>query len=278
MNDRLEIGGVFANDFALERRRVRASFDRAAERYDSAAGLQRRAAERLLAHVAGHNIDPLAILDAGCGTGYGAALLTAQYSEASLYCLDIAPSMLQRARTHLHAVPHICADAEHLPLKRESIDLLWSNVMLQWCNDLSATFAGFGRVMASDGLLAFSTFGPQTLAELRAAFDSDHTHVSRFADAAFIEATLRSVGFGEISIERRSTVLRYPDVAALMRSLKTIGAGNATAGRARGLTGKGRWRAMRERYEALRGPDGLPATYELLYVTARKVSALRRSV
>jgi malonyl-CoA O-methyltransferase len=266
MNDRLNIDGS-----VLERARVRVTFDRAAAGYDRAANLQRRAAERLLARVQMRGIGPATILDAGCGTGYGARLLAMQFPRAALCCLDIAPSMLATAReraTGSHT--YVCADAERLPLRAESIDLLWSNAMLQWCNDLRATLMGFGRVMKRGGLLAFATFGPRTLTELRMAFDDGYTHVSRFADVDAIGTALEGAGFDGIDIESRSTVLRYPDVASLMRSLKTIGAGNATAGRARGLTGKTRWRAMSESYETLRGPEGLPATYELVYVTAYK--------
>lgn len=266
MNDRLNM-----DESVLERERVRVAFDRAAAGYDRAANLQRRAAERLLARVQPLDIGPATILDAGCGTGYGARLLATRFPHATLYCLDIAPSMLATARkgaTASHG--YVCADAERLPLQAESIELLWSNAMLQWCNDLPATLMGFGRVMKRGGLLAFATFGPRTLTELRAAFDDGYTHVSRFADVNALRSALDGAGFGGIDIESRSTVLRYPDVASLMRSLKTIGAGNATAGRARGLTGKARWRAMSERYEALRSAEGLPATYELVYVTAYK--------
>lgn len=258
----------------LERERVRASFDQAADQYDRAAGLQRRAAERLLVHVTGQEVDPVAILDAGCGTGYGARLLAAQFPEAQLYCLDIACSMLLRARTEEPQVPerpaYVCAAAEQLPLASGAIDLLWSSAMLQWCNDLPTVFAGFARVLAHDGLLALATFGPATLHELRTAFDDGYTHVSRFPDAQFIQEALQTSGFRDIAIERRSTVLHYPDVRALMRSLKTIGARNATTGRPRGLMGKAAWQRMCTRYEPLRQPQGLPATYELIYVTARK--------
>jgi len=266
MNDRLNVG-----DTLLERRRVRHAFDRAAERYDSAAGLQRRAAERLLAHVQARDADPTAILDAGCGTGYGARLLSGQYPHAALYALDIAPGMLRQTRRECPTVRAlICADAERLPLRAEAVDLLWSSAMLQWCNDLPAVFAGFHATLARGGLLAFATFGPATLQELRYAFDDGYTHVSRFADADTLHARLAAAGFSEVRMEARRTVLRYPEVNDLLRSIRTIGAGNATAGRARGLTGKLRWAAMRTRYEALREERGLPATYELIYATARK--------
>ena len=266
MNDRLD-----AVNTQLERQRVRAAFDRAATRYDAAAGLQRRAAERLLAHVQALGADPTAILDTGCGTGYGMQLLRAQYPEAALHALDIAPGMLRQARLECaSAQGYVCADAEQLPLRDGSIDLLWSSAMLQWCNDLPKVCAGFNAVLMRGGLLAFATFGPATLGELRAAFDDGYTHVSRFADIPAIDAALRGAGFREISMERRRTVLYYPDVKALLHSIKAIGAGNATAGRARGLTGKRRWAAMRARYEAFRTERGLPATYELIYATARR--------
>jgi len=266
MNDRLT-----AADTLLERRRVRTAFHRAAARYDTAAGLQRRAAERLLAHVQSRRVAPDAILDAGCGTGYGARLLATQYPAAALYMLDIAPGMLQRARIECPAAhAYLCADAERLPLRGESIDLLWSNAMLQWCNDLPVVFRGFHAAMRHGGLLAFATFGPATLSELRSAFDDGYTHVSRFPDVAAIRAALESAGFDNIELEQRRTILHYADVQALLHSIKAIGAGNATAGRARGLTGKRRWAAMHARYERARTAQGLPATYELIYATARK--------
>ncbi|MFO7190141.1 MAG: malonyl-ACP O-methyltransferase BioC [Pseudomonadota bacterium] len=262
------------NETLLERKRVRTAFDRAAARYDSAAGLQRRAAERLLTHVQASGVQPETILDAGCGTGYGARLLASVWPEAALYCLDLAPAMVLQARSECGTGPaYVCADAEHLPMRESSIDLLWSNAMLQWCNDLDTVFGNFARVMRPGALLAFTTFGPATLGELRAAFDDGYTHVSRFPGAAQIEDALLRAGFRDIALESRKTVLHYPDVPALMRSIKTIGAGNATAGRARGLTGKGRWQAMIARYERLRTERGLPATYELLYGTARGMKA-----
>lgn len=266
MNDRVSMDAS-----TLERARIRASFDRAATDYDRAASLQRRAAERLLDRACARGIAPRAILDAGCGTGHGATLLAGRFPRAALCCLDIAPSMLVAARQRTAARDvYVCADAAHLPLRAQAFDLLWSNAMLQWCDDLAATLAGLARVLTPEGLLAFSTFGPQTLRELRAAFADDTPHVSRFADAQTIVAALQGAGFDRIEIAAHNAVLHYPDVHALMRALKTIGAGNATRGRARGLTGKALWRAMSARYEALREPRGLPATYELIHVTACK--------
>lgn len=253
----------------LEARSLRFAFDQAAHTYDRVAGLQRYAAHQLLDRLHGLNA-PKRILDLGCGTGHGASLLAARFPTAELIVADLALAMVRGAREVHPDFRPLCADAQALPLRADSIDLLWSNVMLQWCNDLPRAFAQFQAALRPGGALAFSTFGPATLHELKESFDDGYTHVNRFREPEEIVTQLDAARFTDVRLEKESRVLYYDEAVALMHGLKALGARNATRGRARGLTGRAGWRRMLQRYEARRVEQGLPATYELIYLTAKK--------
>ena len=254
------------NSLELEEASIRRAFNGAAASYDRVAALQRRVGDALLQGI-GH-VAPATIVDAGCGTGYFTAALARRFPQARLYALDVAPAMLQATRKRL-SVPLLCGDMHHLPLAPGRVDLLCSNLMLQWCDRLDLAFAEARRCLASGGEFAFSTFGEQTLRELRQSFRDRHSHVNRFAGMDELRASLEQAGFKNVGLERTSETAHYRDATRLMHELKALGARNATTGRARGLTGKRGWQDMLANYEKLRTPAGLPATYELIYVTAR---------
>jgi malonyl-CoA O-methyltransferase len=259
-----------ADSFALDPRRVRRSFERASESYDRAAVLQTDVRQRLLARLDYVKLAPAVIVDAGCGTGHASRELKKQYPRALVIALDLAPGMLRaaaRQRGWLRRFERVCADAARMPLADASVDLLYSNLMLQWCDDLDAVLAEFRRVLKPRGLLTFSTFGPDTLKELRAAWASAdaHTHVHRFIDMHDIGDALVRAGLSEPVLDVEPFTLTYEDTVALMRDLKAIGAHNAAAGRSPGLTGRGRLHAMAAAYESYRSAGRLPATYEVVY-------------
>jgi malonyl-CoA O-methyltransferase len=261
----------------LERRSLRRAFDQAADSYDSVANLQRDAAQRLIGMLGLINA-PQRILDLGCGTGYAANLLATRFPAAQLLLADIALSMTRSARRAHAGIEVLCADAQALPLKNETIDLLWSNCMLQWCNELAPVFAQFHGALKTGGVLAFSSFGPATLEELRQSFDDSYTHVSRFVDVEMLMWQLHEAGFVDVQLQSERRVIHYADVLTLMRELKALGANNATRGRARGLSGRRAWLVMLARYETHRTVQGLPATYELIYATAFKPGASRGTI
>ena len=256
---------------------VRRSFGRAAASYDVAAVLQHEVCKRMNERLDLIKHQPALLLDAGCGTGNALPLLRARYPKARLMACDIALTMLQKARERAptpwlkfflnQKVMEVCGDIEALPLATASVDLVWSNLALQWVNDLDHAFGEFHRVLKPGGLLMFSTFGPDTLKELRAAFSTvdRHTHVSRFVDLHDIGDILVKRGYADPVMDMEPFTLTYPDVRALMRDLKAIGAHNATQDRAQGLTGRARLVAVAEAYEPLRRDRKLPATFEVIY-------------
>ncbi len=256
--------------FALDHRQVRRAFERASAAYDRAAVLQTNVRNHLLARLEYVKLAPQVIVDAGCGTGHASRELKRLYPRARVVALDIAPGMLRaaaRQRGWLRRFDRVCADAVRMPLPDASVDLLYSNLLLQWCNDLGTVFAEFRRVLKPHGLLTFSTFGPDTLKELRAAWASvdDHTHVHRFIDMHDIGDALVRAGVSEPVLDVELFMLTYDDTLALMRDLKAIGAHNVAAGRCAGLTGRGRLKAMSAAYESYRTAGRLPATYEVVY-------------
>lgn len=263
----------------INKRDMRRAFERAAPSYDAAAVLQQEVARRMLERLDFVKLQPARVLDAGCGTGYALGDLARRYPAAELLALDIAHPMLQVARAQvpwwrrtlpmLGGAPrrYVCGDLDALPLPAGSVDLMWSSLALQWSNDLSRTFAEAYRVLAPGGLLMFSTFGPDTLKELRQAFAGvdGRTHVNRFVDMHDIGDQLSYAGFAAPVMDMEFITLTYEDVRALLRELKAIGAHNVTTGRGHGLMGKQRWRTMLARYEALRREGRLPATFEIIY-------------
>ena len=259
----------------IDKRAVRRSFDRAAPTYDAAAVLQHEVCRRSLERLDFIRHAPRCILDAGCGTGNAWQGLGARYPAARMLALDIAPGMLRQARAGLswhrrllrRGPQTVCGDLERLPLAGGSIDLVWSNLALQWVNELPRAFVEMRRVLAPGGLFLFTTFGPDTLKELRAAqADTDgHPHVSRFIDMHDIGDMLVEAGFADPVIDMETFTLTYDDARAVMRDLKAIGAHNAAENRPSTLSGK-QWLAAVERnYENFRREGKLPATFEVIY-------------
>ncbi|MGE0080713.1 MAG: malonyl-ACP O-methyltransferase BioC [Thiohalomonadaceae bacterium] len=262
------------DDHRISRAEVRRSFERAAAAYDEAAVLQRAVADRLLERLDVVRVQPRRILDAGAGTGHVSAALARRYPKAQIIALDLACAMVRRARARFGFFARrfrghgfVCADVERLPLADASVDMVVSNLTLQWCNPLDQAFAEFRRVLAPGGVLMFSTFGPDTLKELRASWSAADgaVHVNTFQDMHDVGDALVRARLADPVMEREDIVVTYERVDGLLRDLKAIGAHNVNAGRTRGLTGRRRLAAMTEAYERFRHDERLPATYEVLY-------------
>ncbi|HRG15175.1 MAG TPA: malonyl-ACP O-methyltransferase BioC [Pseudomonadota bacterium] len=255
--------------------RVRRAFSRAAPAYDAIATLQHQVEAQLLDRLDLIKEAPLRILDVGAGPGRASAAMRKRFPKAEVVALDLALPMLREAKSRAgwwKPFRRVCGDARALPIADASVDLLFSSLCLQWCEDLEAVFDEFRRVLRPGGWLLFTTFGPDTLTELRqswAAVD-DHPHVNVFIDMHDVGDRLLAAGFRDPMLDVDQYDLRYSDPKILMRELKGIGAGNADAGRARGLTGRRKLATLLAAYEGFRGADGrYPASYEVVYAQAR---------
>jgi malonyl-CoA O-methyltransferase len=254
---------------AFDRRYLRRSFDRAGASYDAAAVLQTEVRGQLLERLQLLKISPKTVLDAGAGTGHASRALLERYPRALVLCTDLAVGMLQAAKQRLswrRKFARICADSALLPFADSSVDLIFSNLMLQWC-DPEAVFREFRRVLTPQGTLCFTSFGPDTLKELRVAWAAvdDFNHVSEFPDMHDLGDALVRAGFAQPVLDVDRYTLQYSDVKALARDLKAIGAHDASAGRRRGLTSPRKFAAMQAAYERYRQGERLPASYEVIF-------------
>jgi malonyl-CoA O-methyltransferase len=259
----------------LDQRAIVRAFSRAASGYDQHAVLQREVGERLLERLDGIRFQPQAILDLGCGTGVQAQALNQRFPDARVVAMDLALPMLHAAGKRRgwwkKRFDCVAGQAAALPVAQARFDMVYSSLMLQWCDDVGAVLANLRRVLKPGGMLLLSTFGLDTLHELKSAWAAvdEGPHVGHFTDVQRLGSALTRAGFAEPVLDTDWITTTYSSPRELMRELKGIGATNADANRQRGLTGPARLRAMLRGYEAFRRDDGrYPATWEVVYASA----------
>jgi malonyl-CoA O-methyltransferase len=272
------------------KRDIGRAFAHAAHTYDAHAFLQREIANRLLERLDYVKLAPERVLDLGSGTGYFTQKLRHRFTDATLTSIDLAFEMLAVARAQLPETPvlarllgrtrknnFVCGDAESLPLASATMDAVFSNLTLQWC-DVQKVSLDVHRVLKPQGLFMFTTFGPDTLKELRAAFRKidDRPHVNDFVDMHDIGDMLVGAGFADPVMDQETITLTYTDLKSMLRELKGIGAHNVLPGRATGLMPKSHWQQLIAAYETYRVADRLPSTWEVVYGHAWKPAVTKR--
>lgn len=255
----------------LDKKAVCCNFERAVDSYDTAAVLQAEVARRLGQRLDYIKCQPNYAIDIGSGTGYLSKDLLNRYPEANVIALDFAYNMARKSEQQgdNQRKPYaVCADAEELPIKAQSIDLVVSNLMLHWSNDPGKVLAGFHFMLAPNGLLLFTTFGPDTLTEIRESWkEVDNTpHTNDFFDMHEIGDALLSAGFIDPVTDREVITMTYANIRQLLLDLKQIGSSNTHRERNKGLTGKDKFSRFEKAYEQFRTDDGLyPSTWEVIY-------------
>ena len=269
----------------VDLRQVRRNFARAAAGYDAVAVLQREIAARMLERLDYVKIQPGGVLDLGCGTGASLAALGERYPQARITGVDICEPMLRvghRQRSRLRwlmpflrgpkSAVLLAGDAQALPLQAASVGLVWSNLMLHWLPDPLAGLREMHRVLETGGLLMFSTFGPDTLKELRACFADGYPHAQRFADMHDYGDMLVECGFADPVMDVERLTMTYPSLDALFGELRRNGSTCAMIERRRGLMGRRAWQEACTAYEKQRVDGRLPVTFEVVHGHAWKVA------
>jgi malonyl-CoA O-methyltransferase len=248
---------------------VRLGFDRAAARFDAAAGVHAEARQRLLERLALFALEPACILDVGAATGRGSAALAAHYPDAEVIAVDTSLAMLRHAQANNRVsgnIATVAGDAHELPVRDYSVDLIFANLLLPWCEP-DRVFAEFARVLREGGLALFTTCGPDTLIELRRAWSGvdQAIHVHGFIDMHDLGDLAARAGLTEPVMDVDRLEISYANLDALIAELRATGAGNAAVGRPQGLTGRGRWHVFAAAMATATGGARVPVTVELVF-------------
>jgi len=276
----------------LERKAVRRAFDRAASGGGDERVVAAEIARRMAARLDYVRLAPRHILDAGCGRAPAAQLLGKRFPAARLTGVDASFAMAQAARRGEPLLTRVklalgigtnpiivCGDMESLPVASASVDMVWSNLALAWVQDADLVFREFHRVLKEGGLLMFSTYGPDTLCELRSAFAAvEHRpHVHEFTDMHDLGDLLLANGFAEPVMDMEKLVYTFAEVAPMVRELQHSGQTNAMLDRRRGLMGRSVWNAMLAAYARRKDDGRIEASFEIVYGHAWKVGRRPRA-
>ena len=250
--------------------------------------LSQEVASRMLERLDYMLIKPRRVLDLGCGAGFDLAQLKTRYPEAEVVGVDFVATPIRLAQQRL-ATPQgvlrrllgksapppqfFTAEAARLPLKNDSISLIWSNLTLATLANPLPVFQEMRRVLEVEGLTLFATLGPDTFKELRSVFpDNTGPRVHPFIDIHDLGDALIQAGLSDPVLESERITLTYSSFDEIIRELREVGSPNACLGRPRGLTGKGILMRARAAYEVLRADERLPVTVELIHGHAWKAA------
>jgi malonyl-CoA O-methyltransferase len=257
----------------FEKQKIQQCFNKAAATYDQAATLQHDTGKQLLNHLEQLSGMHELILDVGAGTGYCTHLLAKRYPAATIIGIDFAQKMLETAQKNaLPSEQYIYADFDNLPLQKNSIDLIYANFAWQWSLDLKLTLEAAKLVLKKNGYIIFSSLGPQTLCELRAAFASidQHQHLNEFLSIDEVKQNLLTCDFKILDLKQELQTLSFNDIFELMRNLKKVGANYVFNKDIEHLSTRHYFERLAQAYECFKIDDKLPASYEIIYGLVQK--------
>jgi len=254
----------------IEKDAIAKSFSKAADQYDEYARIQHVLAHELLKLCPSQ--DNKHVLDLGCGTGYCLPELQEIYPQATITGGDLAPGMLQHAKSHYPQFEYEISDAENLSFENEQFDLIFSSLAVQWCDDFSRVLSEAWRCLKPGGHLVLSNLAAGTLQELKQAWleVDQHQHVNEFTLGEHLLKNISDSNFVESDVQINTHIDYHQNVRSLTDSLKRIGAHNITQGRAKGLTSPGIIKQFKLAMEKHRTEKGLPASYAVLTCVLQK--------
>lgn len=267
----------------VDRQQVVRRFSRVATTYADGDFFAREVDRRMQERLDYVRIEPQRLLDLGASQGASLKALKSRYPQVQPIALDLSEAMLRSGRP---AKPgwqrwlglgkgedlRLVADAAQLPLAARTQGLVWSNLLLHWLDDPLPALAEVHRVLEVGGLFMFSTLGPDSLRELRAAFGDADAHTQRFADMHDLGDMLLECGFADPVMDMEVITLTYDTLEVMLADLRAAGSSCAMLGRRRGLLGRQAWQRVRAAYEAQRQAGKLPATFEVVYGHAWKAA------
>lgn len=260
----------------VNKQQLAAAFSRAANSYDQVAHLQQAVGNRLLGlgnSSLNPNFEVNNWLDLGCGTGYFCQELANQWPVAKGIGLDLAEGMLRVSQARKLKVSYLCADAEQLPLAKASQDLVFSSLALQWCGNFSAVLAEVTRILKPGGVLLFTSVAEGSLVELNLSWQAVDTarHVNQFRSFSQYQSLINACDLQVINLHCHKHLYFYNQVSELTNELKQLGADSIQTGRAAGLISRQGYQRLLAGYESFRQPQGLPASWQIVYGILRKI-------
>ncbi|HEY4368372.1 MAG TPA: methyltransferase domain-containing protein [Steroidobacteraceae bacterium] len=259
-----------SDEFALDPQFVRRSFEAVSATFDANSAVHAAIRAQLLERLDVVRIEPAVVVDLGAGTAHASRALKDRYRSAQVIAADIAPKMLAQAARQqrlLRRFARVATDAHRLALRTASVDMVFSNLMLQWSHDPDTVFNEVRRVLKPNGLFTFTALGPDSLRELRSAWSQidTYTHVHRFIDMHDLGDALLRAGFAEPVMDTQRLTVTYPTFDAFLGELAGSGSGNVAQGRRHGLTAPAALDRVRKSYEQLRREGTLPVSLEIVF-------------
>ena len=249
------------------------SFDAKSSSYDEYSFVQKEVSERMIKRLKFLKSKPLNILDIGCGTGYLSNLISRHLPNSNIVCMDFSYEMVSQCKNKNIKLEPLVADAEYMPFKTSTFDLVISSFTLHWCQQIDKIFSDIFRILKNNGNFMFTTVGPDTLKELRDAYKliDNYEHINTFDDMHTYGDILLSSGFHDPVMDVERLIIEYKNFNEVLQSLRKTGASTVIYNKSK-FTAKKSLKNL-ERYYKKNNKNGLfPVTYEMIYGVAWKRS------